>query len=371
MVRRLNADDVREHDKVSSQAFVYSCDIEDKSSALPSEIMLGAFLPDNKTLMADMEIGDRLCIYGDTTLHCAAVGGVASKPEYRGKGAVKVLFAELFNEDWDISILYPFSDAYYRRLGYESIGRALKITMPFRELKGVERNCDGVLYEGGESEKLLEIYNKYAKKKNLCFIRTNAAMYSDKPYESCQYTYVFDNSYITFSTSRSDYTVYVKELIFNDRNSLEKALGFLKNFEGNYDRIVFEKLPLDTPVVNYISDCSKAELVQKSTGFARVHNFEKVLNAHKYPCDNGKFVVEIQGDDTYAVTVAEGQPSVVKGSGEKAEAVLDINAASKILLSGIKSVEEAEYMNGVEIVDKQTEFFSFFPENDGFLNDEF
>lgn len=371
IVRRLEQCDVREHDKVSSQAFVYSCDINDKNSVLPSEIMLGAFLDDNKTLMADMEIGDRKCVYGDSVLRCAAVGGVASKPEYRGKGAVKALFSELFNEDWDISILYPFSDAYYRKFGYESVGRTLKIKLPFRELCGVNRVSGGTLFEGENGSKLLEIYNGYAKKNNLCFIREDLSAYSDKPYESCQYTYFFNKSYVTFSTSRRDSTVYVKEIIYLDREALEQALGFLRNFEGNYDTLVFEKLPFNTPIVGYIADESKAELICKSTGAARIINFEKVLKAHRYPETAGSFVIEIQDNGTFEVKYGNTKAGVIRADGKKPEVSMNINTASKIILSGISSVEEAEYMRGITVYNKNSDFFKAFPKNNGFLNDEF
>lgn len=371
IVRRLEQRDVREHDKVSSQAFVYSCDINDKNSVLPSEIMLGAFFDDNRTLMADMEIGDRKCIYGNSVLRCAAVGGVASKPEYRGKGAVKALFSELFKENWDISILYPFSDAYYRRLGYESIGRALKITFPFKELCGVSRVSGCTLFEGENGDKLLKIYNGYARKNNLCFIREDLSAYSDNPYESCQYTYFFDKSYVTFSTSRQDSTVYVKEIIYLDREALEQALGFLRNFEGNYDTLVFEKLPFNTPIVGYIADESKAELICKSTGAARIINVENVLKAHRYPEAEGSFIIEIQDNGIFEVKYKNTKADVVRADSKNPEVSMNINAASKIILSGISSVEEAEYMHGITIRSEDSDFFKAFPKNDGFLNDEF
>lgn len=372
IIRELTPEDVREHDKVSSQAFVYDCDIDDKSSVLPVEIMFGAFLPDWKTLMADMEIVDRKCTFGDGTLRCAAVGGVASKPEYRGRGAVTGLFEALFcDERWDISILYPFSSAYYRRLGYESIGRALQITVPFKELKGIERNSDAVLFEGENPQELLNIYNEYAKQCNLCFVRDNIDAYSAEPYKSCQYTYICDKkSYVNFSLDRAKKTLSVREIVYTDKPSLEKALGFLRNFEGNYDTMVFGKLPLDTPIVNYISNDKKAEIKCYSVGAARIHNVANVLKAHKYPDGKGNFSVEVDGK-LYTVEYADGKAEVSEGLKIMPDVSLSINAASKILLSGVKGVCEAEYINGVKIFNKASDFFRAFPENDAYLNDDF
>ncbi|MBR6940240.1 MAG: GNAT family N-acetyltransferase, partial [Clostridia bacterium] len=119
IIRYLTQDDITEHDKISSQAFSYSCEIGDPDSVLPCEKVLGAFDDDNKTLFADFEIHEKKCYYDGGLLNCAAIGGVAAKPEHRGKGAVRELFERLFSEEnYDISILYPFSEEYYRKLGY-------------------------------------------------------------------------------------------------------------------------------------------------------------------------------------------------------------------------------------------------------------
>ena len=41
---------------------------------------------------------------------------------------------------YDISILYPFSEPYYRKLGYERVGRRVSASVPFSALAGIERN---------------------------------------------------------------------------------------------------------------------------------------------------------------------------------------------------------------------------------------
>lgn len=378
IVRKLNADDVREHDKVSSQAFIYECDIDDKNSVLPSEIMLGAFLDDGKTLMADIEIGDRLCFYGNGTLRCAAVGGVASKSEHRGKGAVKAIFATLFNEpEWDISVLYPFSDAYYSRLGYESAGRVMKVETLFSNLTGVERNSEAILFEGENTETLLGIYNDFAKKTGLAFLRENTDEYSSNPYKSCQYTYVWNGrSYATFSVNRAEKTVSVKELVFSDKESLGKILGFLKNYEGNQDKLVFEKIPIDSPVMYFIADEKRTAQLISGTGAVRILNAENVLKKHRYPEEKGSFAIEIKdtvprNNSVFEVFYENGKAEILLGCEKSPDISLNINAASKILLSGVNGRDEAEYINGVNILGDCDDFFRAFPKKEAFFCDEF
>ena len=52
IIRFLTPGDVAEHEKVASQAFVFSSDIHDQKAALPCEKVLGAFADDDKTRAA-------------------------------------------------------------------------------------------------------------------------------------------------------------------------------------------------------------------------------------------------------------------------------------------------------------------------------
>ena len=370
IIRELKSDDVREHDKVSSQAFVYDCDINDESSVLPTETMLGAFCDDGKTLMADIEIEDRKSTFFDGTLRCAAVGGVASKPEHRGKGAVKNIFNVLFEDErWDFSILYPFSAAYYSRLGYESLGRAITLTVPFSCFAAIERNSEAVLYEGGRD--ILDIYNKYAAETHICFLRDSLDAYPTEPYRESRYAYVWrDRAYVNFSIDRPKKTVNVKEIVYLDKESLLKILGFLRNFEGNQDTLIFEKLPLDTPIMNLVSDEKKCAVKCYSAGAARIHNVENVLKKIKYPEEKGAFAVKV-GNEIFAVSFENGRGEVKKDSGAKPDVSFNINAASRVLLCGVNGRKELEYINGAEIIRDNPDFYRAFPKKDGFLNDDF
>ena len=235
IIRFLTKDDVAEHEKVASQAFVFSTDIHDPEAELPCEKVLGAFDDDNKTLFADLELYERRCHYDGGFLTCAAIGGVAAKPEHRGKGAVKALFHTVFSENkYDISILYPFSEPYYRKLGYERVGNSVSATVPFTALAGIERNQDATLYEGNDTEQLLAIYNRCAAGYNLCFVRDTAEMFPDQPYLTKTYTYIWkNNAFATFSVDRGKSTVFVKEIYFDSCESMLGIVGFLRNYEIN------------------------------------------------------------------------------------------------------------------------------------------
>ena len=369
IIRFLTQNDIVEHDKISSQAFSYACDIHAPDSVLPCDKVLGAFDDDNKTLFADFEIHERKCYYDGGILTCAAIGGVAAKPEHRGKGAVKALFNDLFRKtDYDISILYPFSEAYYRKFGYERAGNSLCVTVPFSEISKTPRNNDVRLYEGNDTDQLLAIYHQCAQKYNLCFLRENAEAFSDQPYLSKRYTYIWkNNSFATISVDRENSILHVHEIYFDSCASMLGILGFLRNFEGNQKRLCIGKIPENSPLLYYLQDLKHCDIQVYNTGSVRILQVENVLKAHRYPRRDGAFSLQI-GDDVFHVTHTEDGVETEKNGMHDPDVIMDINIASSILLSGFTN---AAYVPGLAIRNPDSDFLNCFPPKTSFFTDGF
>ena len=367
IIRFLTGNDIKEHDKVSSQAFVASCDIDDPCSVLPCEKVLGAFDDDNRTLFAELEIHDKKCSYDGGILTCAGVGGVAAKPEHRGKGAVIALFDRMFAmPGYDVSVLYPFAEEYYRKLGYERVGRSLCAKVPFSRLSHIKRNQDAKLFEGGDEGRLLDIYNACARQYNLSFVRENTEAFSDRPYLSENYTYIFkDSSLATIRVDRAQSAVFVKEIWFASRESMLGIVGFLRNFESNQKYVCFENIPESSPLIDFVRDLKDCEITLRSTGSARLLNIENVFRAHRYPSGEGEFTVGI-GDEVFHVKYSENGVYTDKNAPGGPEAVMDIGTASRILLSGMS---DPEYVPGLKIIDPGSDFLRAFPPKTAFFTD--
>ena len=380
IIRQLKNEDAFQHERVASQAFVFTCDTE--NCELPEELMLGAFFDDNKTLMADMEIGLRENFFCKSTLKCLAVGGVASKPEYRNRGAIRAIFNTLFNEEKynggaEISILYPFSFAYYKKFGYESVGRAVELKFPFSELKDIPKCSDVFLYEEQDNPRFFELYNKSAQKNQLSFVREDKKYFTFDPYKTLKYTYVLNDysAYVTFSVSRKEQTVFVDEIEFLNKASLVKILGFLRAFEGNQKYLFFSKISENSPIFSLINVEKNVSVRLYSMGAARILDVEKVLLKNEYPAEAGEFSLKVidsveKNNAVFTVSYENGNVKVSKNKKDP-DVILDICAASKILLSGIREPSAIEYMNGVEIINHNEAFLKAFPFRDCFYNDGF
>lgn len=383
ILRKLTDEDSREHNKVASQAYAYGCDIDDNAHLTGAQV-IGAF--DGENLMADMRITDAENYFEGSILSCAGIGGVASKPEYRNRGAVRRLFNAFFNGEllekkYDISILYPFSEAYYRKFGYEVMSKSLELTVPFKEILS-PRNSNVELFDGSNTEKLYRLYNAAASKFNLAFRRDGSCRFSDKPYKDARYTYMWKNadgevrSLASFSVDRPNKVIYVYEIYYLDRESLGGILGFLKNYEGNQETVIFKKLPLNTPVLNFISN--EKPIVQKgfNMGCARIIDVEGVLNKKKYPDGNGRFTVQIVGDTVEANNAVfnveyENGRGEIKRTNKEADFILEPYAAAKIILSGIAGADAFEYLSGAEMINNNGDFFKAFNVRNTFFCDEF
>ncbi len=366
-IRFLTQDDVAEHNKISSQAFVYACEVNDPASVLPCPKVLGAFDDDDQTLLADFELQERTCYYDGGLLTCAAIGGVAAKPEHRGKGAVTALFQHLFREkQYDISILYPFSEPYYRKLCYERAGCSVSVTVPFSGLSHIPRNQDAALYEGADAAGLLAAYNRCAERYNLCFVRETAEAFSANPYASQCFTYLWKNRALAaFSVDRGKSTVFVKELYFDSCESMRGILGFLRNFEANQKYVCFENLPADTPLLRYVQDMKQCDVRLHPVGAVRILNVEAVLKAHRYPPKDGVFTIAIE-NETYRVAHTAKGVSVEKDARFTPEVSMDVGWASQALLCGLT---DADYCPGLTVHDPASDFFLSFPPKTTFFSD--
>lgn len=377
IIRKLTPADVHEHDKVASQAFCFPCDENDPESVLPCDTVLGAFDDDNKTLFADLEVIPRQCFFGSGFLRCAAVGGVAAKPEHRGKGAVKALFAELMkSEDYDISILYPFSEGYYRQFGYQCVGQAVTAEIPFAQLTEIPRNHDAVLWEGEDEEAMLRLYNRCAAQYPLCFFREDTEKFSDKPYQTQRFTYIYrDAAFATFCLNRGEGKIQVSEFYYENRDAMVGMLGFLRNFEGNQSLLCFEKLPQNTPLFRYLSKQKECRFTLHNTGSVAVLNPAKVLALHRYPNAKGSFTLQINDafcrrSATFTVTYQNGTADVVESS-EEPHLVMEAPAAAELLLCGTTGAADAALWRGVEVKKADSDFFTAFPMQVPFFTDGF
>ena len=384
LIRKLTKDDFQQFSEVSASAYIYDVD---ETEFLESVDNFGAFINDGKTLISQMECGLRESFYCGQLIGCAAVGGVASKPEYRRMGGVRETFNTVFrhalNEGACVSILYPFSIEYYRKFGYENIQRSIHAECLFKAFDNIERFNEVTLAREEHKDIIKSIYNDIAKKNNMMFARENYETFCFTPYKNCLYTYFVNRDdakgYVTFTLNRSARTVNISELLFSNKTALLNLLGFVKIYDGNYDVVHFDKLPVNSPVFEVIRDENRSvKRTYTYEGQGRILDVKKILELTEYPAERGSFSVKItdiqleQNNGIFTVNYENGKCTVEKDASTDYDLALDIPAASRIILGreGL-TLDEISYINNVEIKSDCADFLKAFPKKTTLFYDNF
>ena len=374
ITRKLTKDDYKQFSEVSASAYIYNVEETEFEEDVDN---FGTFINNGNTLISQLECGEKENFYDNTTLKCAAIGGVASKPEYRRMGGVRKLFNDVFRYAYDngtaVSILYPFSIGYYRLFGYETVLRCISAECAFKTFEKIERYNDVTLATEEHKETLIEIYKALAPKYNMMFTRPNGEVFCFTPYKNCCYTYFLNDDahsgYVTFTLDRSSRKVTVNELLFADKCALLRLLGFIKVFDGNYDFVVFNKLPVSSPVFEVIADENRlVKRLYLYEGQARILNMNTVLESTAYPKEKGSFSIKItdeqiiENNGIFTVNYENGNSVVERDVSADFDLSMDIAAASRLILGreGL-TIDEISYLNNVTVVTDCADFLRAFP----------
>ena len=384
ITRILTTEDFEQFAQVSACAYIHPAG---ETEFDESKTIFGAFIDEGKTLISQIESDLRGSIYCGQEILCTAAGGVASKPQYRRLGGVRAAFNALFEHSVKnnavVSILYPFSIEYYRKFGYENIFKYFHLTCSFRVLEKTDRYFNLTLAEKKHTAEIIDVYRKVANKSNMMFARNSSDKFMLTPYENMTYTYFLNDGdsagYACIVPKRETRTVTVRELLFTDAAALSKLLGFLRTYEGNYDTLIFDKLPSNTPVFNFLTDENKyIERKLCYNGAGRIINAEELLKANKYPTEKGSFSIKItdeqiaQNNGIFTVDYENGNCTVKKNVTETYDLSVDILAAARLLMGreGL-TAEELSFIPGVQLESDCADFIRAFPRRATQFNDDF
>ena len=136
------------------------------------------------------------------------VGGVATPVHLRRGGNVRRIFSYMHDKALEdgvgISILHPFSFAYYNMFDYEKVADHLIVRLPIRYVSFVPRRCSLVPYSAEMLGDMVELYDGFAKSRNISFERKTEEQFIR--YKNAQ-TYVYYSGgkmegYITYTAEK-------------------------------------------------------------------------------------------------------------------------------------------------------------------------
>ena len=317
----------------------------------------GAFHEDG-TLMAQISNNQYMSWLDGTLVRNGGIGAVSTLPEYRMEGAVKeifkVLLAHAFTDGEVISTLYPFSHAFYRKFGYETVCWKNIYEFSPAVLRGYAFYGEASLWKQEMPVSgWTELYNRFASSYNLAISRDDRAMgerLKGEYYKDRKFCYMLHENgkpvaYLIFQDIRHDPQAIldVQDLAWDGPGGLRAILGFLARFSADYGSIRLF-LPRDIELLSLIRS-PLAYDIRKTTEqsyMIRVVNAERALETMKKPAGTS-FVVRITDE---LIPENNGTWKVTSDAVSPTEEEPDLTVTEKALgqlVSGAVSLSEALY----------------------------
>lgn len=309
------------------------------------------------------------------------VGGVATLPEHRRRGAIRVCMESALKQMYDegkvFSVLYPFSRAYYRQFGYEDGESVSTWTMPFASMKLPDAGGTmELILPGDDFSPVHEVYNACAANWNLAAAPSRwLTRLADQSWmKEKRYLYLWRDEngvpggFMLFS--KSDRVMNCTAsfglengLMFRDVRALTALLRFAKGFAADYDSIRFS-VPQGVRVQSLISEGNAVKGELQYNGMARIVNVKRALELCRSEGE-GSLVLSVtdamlpENNAVWKVTFNPSGDNLVEPSSEAPDAEMPVGELTQLLL-GICSASDLPMMPRVSIKNPSAPFSRIF-----------
>ena len=239
---------------------------------------------------------------------CGAVGGVGTEPEYRRGGLVREIFTEMAAEcdrrAIPLTILHPFSFAYYRNFGFERVADHRVLEFPITALNFVPRYPDLIRCTGDtHNAELAEVYNTFAQNgRHLIFKRSpdhfptedgRKKVYLSRDGEGRPDGYIILEIENYFSVNRMvSVNLHIHELIALTDEAMTKLFGFIRMFEGEMETVKMENIAMIPEVELRLRHYMHTSITILPDIMARINDVKLFFESVPYPAEAGSFTVK-------------------------------------------------------------------------------
>lgn len=298
------------------------------------------------------------------------IGAVSTLPEYRNTGAVRAIFDRLIPEAYRngeiISTLYPFSHAFYRKFGYETVRWRNDYEFEPSVLGGYRFSGTAELWKTGDPvSEYTELYNRFADGFNLAMRRDEKMMLErlkGEYYKDRKFGYLLREegkpvAYLIFQDIRHDPAAIlsVNDLAWDGRAGLNAVLGFLARFTADYGTVRMF-LPSSLELLSVVRSPKAYDIHQtaRQDYMIRALNVQKLLEIIKKP-DDSRFVIRVEGDEQ--ISENNGTWAVRGNNVERTDEAPDLTVSIQAfgqLACGSVNLSEALYRPDVAVAGNET-----------------
>ena len=354
-----------------------------------SHIRFSAVTPEGTTLSGG-SLSFRTVHFAGQEIPCGLVGGVGTDPEYRRGGLVREIFSEMAKACNDraipLTILHPFSFAYYRKFGFERVADHRVLEFPITALDFVPRYPDLVRCQGDTyGEELAAVYNTFAAegrhllpKRSRHHFPTHDGkkkVYLSLDSEGRPDGYIILEIENYFSVNRMvSVNLHVHELVFLTPGALTKLFGFIRMFEGEMETVKLHNTAMAPEIELCLRHYMHTGITVIPDIMARINDVKAFFEAVPYPAESGNFTFKAKepaispwsGDrtnGTWRVDYKDGKATVTRlEDSTDYDFAADIPALTQLVF-GYESYGygTARYTANTEWHTEAPDFFRAFP----------
>ena len=373
IVRKIRPEEVPRANELFAIAFEQAMDRE--AAARPDGGNVhrwAAFDEGSGDMMSTFTINEYTVRFDGHACKMGGIGGVATLPQYRRQGGIRGCFQaalrDMYAGGYELSYLYPFSTAYYRKFGYECCIQKYHMAVNLERLAAPAFGGSLRLAEAGNP------MTEAIRRVDACWEERYNMMVLHRP-EDYKWTEEQDPAvrqaftYVCFAADGTPkaYTSFTKEdqkdgrnlvcsrFCFVDREGFSGLMALFKSLAADHTLVRFS-VPA-SPAMQYLLpewSMGAAACSAQPVGMVRVINVESVLKKAAYD-GSGAVILAVrdpqlpENDRTFAVRFDQGRALSVEETREEADAVLAIPAFSALMAGACDFSGAAEWMDGLEV----------------------
>jgi predicted acetyltransferase len=227
--------------------------------------ILATRLPHSSGLFVDGDLASVATVWpmrmhvGGKLVQMGGLAGVASAPEYRRRGLVRALLAEilvrLHEQGVGWSLEYPFDPRFYHRLGWQSVPCGVELELPSEYLLAGEPPPSAKRLPLTQIASLAPIFEAWSSRYNFTLSRTDdprdtwKRLVSDQWLDDDAFLYCLDDAYVLFTLTHEDrrQVLTVEDYAYTSGAGRRNLLAFLGAMHGQA-AVVRIHLPDDDPL---------------------------------------------------------------------------------------------------------------------------
>lgn len=372
IVRKTTPQEQPQLDELFAVAFEQPLDRSQQPSTDSRVHSWGAFGEEGQ-LMSALCVTDFTVRFDGGSCKMGGVGGVSTYPQYRRQGGIRGCFQaalpEMYQNGYELSYLYPFSTAYYRKFGYECCVQKLNTFLDLGLLKVPPQDGQFRLATAANpmTQQIRQLDQLWERRYNLMVLHQEQDYQwttKQDPAATGEYTYVYfdgqgrPKAYTTFRMANQPdgRNLPCSRFCFEDKQGFLGLMSLFQSLAADH-RLAKFQLPWGSAMEYLCPEWAMgaAWWTVERGGMVRVIHVEKVLEKARY-LGSGTLTLEIrdpqipENNGRFRLVFENGQAAQVSRTEQAPDLRLDISAFSA-MICGVCSFDDARaHLSGVEVL---------------------